>query len=78
VQGAVTGLVNAGVMFGTLVQMPVIGLILDRFWQGVVVNGVRQYGLEAFQAGLLFLAGWIVVSYLLLLATRETHARAAH
>ncbi|MFN7570563.1 MAG: MFS transporter [Betaproteobacteria bacterium] len=78
VQGAVTGLVNAGVMFGTLVQMPVIGLILDYYWQGVVVDGVRQYGLEAFQAGLLFLAGWIVVSFLLLLATRETHARAAH
>jgi sugar phosphate permease len=75
-QGTVTGVVNAGVMVGTLTQMPVIGLILDRYWDGALTNGVRQYGPEAFQAGLLFLFGWVALSFLLLLATRETHARA--
>lgn len=70
-QGTVTGVVNAGVMVGTLVQMPVIGLILDARWRGVIVDGVRQYDLAAFQAGLVFLLGWIVVAVLLLAATRE-------
>jgi MFS family permease len=76
-QGTVTGLVNAGVMVGALVQMPVIGMILDHYWEGLAINGVRQYGLHAFQAGLAFLAGWILIAYLLLLATRETQGRAA-
>jgi sugar phosphate permease len=70
-QGTVTGVVNAGVMLGTLVQMPVIGLILDARWQGVTVNGVRQYDVAAFQAGLVFLLAWIAVAMLLLAATRE-------
>lgn len=70
-QGTVTGVVNAGVMVGTLVQMPVIGLILDANWRGVIVNGVRQYEVAAFQAGLVFLLGWIGVAALLLAATRE-------
>jgi sugar phosphate permease len=74
-QGTVTGVVNAGVMVGTLTQMPVIGLILDAHWQGVAINGVRQYSLEAFQVALMLLAGWMAVSFVLLLATRETHAR---
>jgi hypothetical protein len=67
--------VNAGVMVGTLTQMPVIGLILDAYWQGMAVNGVRQYSLEAFQVALMLLAGWMAVSFALLLLTRETHAR---
>jgi sugar phosphate permease len=70
-QGTATGVVNAGAMLGTLVQMPVIGLILDARWQGVVVNGVRQYDVAAFRAGLVFLLAWIAVAMLLLRATRE-------
>jgi len=70
-QGTVTGVVNAGVMVGTLVQMPVIGLILDAHWQGVAIDGVRQYDVAAFQAGLVFLLIWLVVAMLLLAATRE-------
>ncbi len=74
-QGTVTGVVNCGLMLGTLTQMPVIGLILDAHWRGDLRDGVRQYDLAAFQLGLLFLAGWAALSYLLLLATRETNAR---
>ena len=70
-QGTVTGVVNAGVMVGTLVQMPVIGLILDAHWQGVAINGVRQYDVAAFQAGLVFLLAWLAVAIVLLAATRE-------
>ena len=71
-QGTATGVVNAGVMLGTLVQMPVIGLILDARWQGMAVNGVRQYDVGAFQAGLVFLLAWIAAAVLLLLlGTRE-------
>jgi len=70
-QGTATGVVNLGVMVGALVQMPAIGLILDAHWQGVTINGVRQYDVSAFQAGLVFLLVWMVLALLLLAATRE-------
>jgi MFS family permease len=75
-QGTVTGVVNAGVMVGTLVQMPVIGIILDANWRGEIAHGVRQYDTAAFQAGLVFLTAWIAVALLVLLvATREPRGR---
>jgi MFS family permease len=74
-QGAVTGTVNAGVMVGALTLMPLIGAVLDAYWQGASANGVRLYGLDAFCVGWMLLAGWIAVSFVLLLATRETYAR---
>lgn len=70
-QGTATGVVNAGVMVGTLVQMPVIGLILDARWRGVTVGGVRQYDADAFQAGLVFLLVWVAAALLVLALTRE-------
>jgi len=73
-QGTVTGVVNAGVMLGTLIQMPVIGLILDAHWRGVAINGVRQYEVAAFQAGLVFLLAWVGVAMLLLAVTREVRS----
>jgi len=76
-QGTATGVVNAGVMVGALVQMPAIGLILDARWQGVTANGVRQYDVAAFQAGLVFLLAWIGVAMLLLVGMRETRPPSA-
>jgi sugar phosphate permease len=76
-QGTVTGAANLGVMTGTLVQMPLIGVILDLNWRGELAGGVRIYDLAAYQAALVFLATWIAVSTLLLAFTRETHARQA-
>ena len=70
-QGTVTGVVNAGAMIGTLVQMPVVGIILDAHWRGVAINGVRQYDAQAYQAGLLFLLGWLAMAAVLLAVTRE-------
>lgn len=74
-QGTATGVANAGVMLGTLTQMPVIGVILDAHWKGAIVNGARQYDLAAFQFALLFLSAWITIAFVLLLFTRETHAQ---
>ncbi|MGE5339736.1 MAG: MFS transporter [Gemmatimonadota bacterium] len=74
-QGAATGVANAGVMLGTLIQMPVIGLILDAHWNGAIVDGVRQYDLSAFRPALTFLFAWMAVAFVLLLLTRETNAR---
>jgi MFS family permease len=70
-QGTVTGAVNMGVMMGPLIQMPLVGVILDRQWGGEIVNGVRYYDAAAFQSAWLFLAGWVLASATLLVFTRE-------
>jgi sugar phosphate permease len=70
-QGTVTGAVNMGVMMGPLVQMPLIGVILDYRWSGEIVNGVRQYDAAAYQSAWLLLAGWVITSTLSLALTRE-------
>jgi MFS family permease len=74
-QGTATGVVNAGVMLGTLVQMPVIGLILDAHWQGVTIGACASTTLPPIRPGSIFLLAWIVVAVLLLAATREKRRR---
>ena len=60
-----------GVMMGPLIQMPLVGVILDRQWRGEIVDGVRYYDAAAFQSAWLLLAGWVLASAAFLVFTRE-------
>ena len=73
--GTISGVANMGVMFGPMVLQPVIGWVLDRFWQGAVKDGVRLYSLEAYQIGFSLALGWMAVGLILLFFARETHGR---
>lgn len=76
--GTATGVHNMGVMVGTLTQLPLLGAILDAHFKGVVLNGARQYDLQAFQLAFAALFGWILFSLVCLLLARETQARPLH
>jgi MFS family permease len=73
--GTVSGVVNMGIMFGPTLLQPGVGWMLDRRWEGAVLEGVRIYSLSAYQAGFWLMMGWILLSLVLLLLTRETHCR---
>ncbi len=73
--GTATGVHNTGVMVGALIQLPLLGWVLDRFWSGQAGAGVRHYSLQAFQWAWGVLLLWIAVSLLCLLLAGETHAR---
>jgi MFS family permease len=73
--GTITGVLNMGNMFGVTVLQPAVGWVLDRRWDGAVRDGVRTYGLEAYQAGFGLMMGWIVLGLLLFCLTRETYCR---
>jgi MFS family permease len=73
--GTATGVHNMGVMMGTLIQLPLLGVILDGHWRGAMSNGVRQYDLLAFKLAFTALFLWIVCSVLSLLLARETSAK---
>ncbi|MDE2048561.1 MAG: MFS transporter [Betaproteobacteria bacterium] len=72
--GTATGVHNMGVMLGTLVQLPLLGSILDAHYTGALLAGVRQYDLEAFRLAFAALAAWVLFSVLCLLLARDTRA----
>ena len=73
--GTIAGVINTGVMVGPMVLQPAVGWVLDAKWEGMLQDGVRVYGLEAFQFGFALMFGWVTLSLILLFFTRETHCR---
>jgi hypothetical protein len=73
--GTATGVVNTGVMMGPMFLQPGVGWMLDRFWDGQIINGARLYGFDAFRAGFTLMLVWLALSLILVLFTRETHCR---
>ncbi|MCW8949681.1 MAG: MFS transporter [Sedimenticola sp.] len=73
--GTASGLVNMGVMIGPMLLQPAVGALLDHYWTGEVENGVRVYGLDAYQNGFSLMLGWLVLALLLMFFTRETHCK---
>ena len=73
--GTATGVANMGSMTGAMLQQPLIGWILDLNWGGELVAGVRVYDASAYAAGFSLVLGWLAVSFVAALLTRETHAR---
>ncbi len=75
--GAITGLINSGNMIGPMLLQPGIGWILDQKWSGQMADGLRVYGLDAFEAGFLLSVAWSLLTVLLLSLTTETRCQQA-
>lgn len=73
--GTATGVMNMGIMIGPTVMQPAVGWMLDRKWQGTMVDGARAYSLEAYQTGFLMMVAWVVLGMIILALSRETHCR---
>jgi len=75
--GTVTGLINTGAIAGPMVLQPLIGWLLDRHWDGTLVDSVPMYAASAYAVALSPLLGWLALATVLLALTRETHCRPA-
>ncbi|MBW2411614.1 MAG: MFS transporter [Deltaproteobacteria bacterium] len=73
--GTISGVTNMGVILGVTLLQPAIGFMLDRFWSGDIIDGVRIYDITAYQAGFSLMIGWSVIAFILLFFTRETNCR---
>ena len=71
--GTVSGVCNMGVMMGPMILQPVMGMILDRYWDGTIVHGVRIYSLHAYSLAFLVAIIWGGLAVLLLTFTRDTN-----
>jgi MFS family permease len=60
--GTIVALINTGdALFGSITE-PLIGKILDVFWQGKIVNGVHYFSTANFQFALMLLPIYLVVA----------------
>ena len=73
--GTASGVINMGVMTGPMILQPAVGLVLDSLWTGNLSEGVRVYDAAAYRSGFSIMLAWIVISFVLLFFTRETHCR---
>ncbi|MGB8424972.1 MAG: hypothetical protein WCD88_04255 [Desulfobacterales bacterium] len=62
----VPGLINRGVIMGPTLLQPAVGWMLDRGWNGQMLNGTRIYDLAAYHGGFNLMFGWIVAAFVLL------------
>ncbi len=73
--GTAIGACNMGVMLGPMLLQPGVGWLLDRGWQGQMAEGVRLYGLAAYQIGFSLMLAWLLLSFILIVLTQETYCR---
>lgn len=65
-------------MVGIAAAQPIIGFILDRLWQGEIINKVRVYPVEAYHYALSILPLGILISLFILPRIKETYCRSVH
>ena len=73
--GTVGGVVNMAVLGFAALQQSAMGWILDRNWQGDLIEGARIYDAAAYHAAFLWLAFSAVGTVLFVALTRETYCR---
>ena len=70
--GTASGIYNMGVMLGPMILQPAVGLILDLHRQGHMVDGIKQYSLDAYRIGFSLMLVWLVLGAILIFFTIET------
>ena len=73
--GTVSAVYNTGIMLGPVVMQPAVGWMLDQNWQGEMLDGVKIYTLEAYQAGFSLMLVWLMLSLGLIFFTKETYCQ---
>jgi sugar phosphate permease len=70
--GMALGFANTGLFVGTALLQPLFGWILEFFWQGKVLQGLRVYPGQAFQVAFLSVAFFALMGLVASLLIRET------
>lgn len=73
--GMAMALVNTGLFLGVAIAQPALGWILDLGWDGLLHDGARFYGLEAYRQALWLSVALAGLSLVAALCSRETRGR---
>ncbi|WP_100622700.1 MFS transporter [Candidatus Coxiella mudrowiae] len=68
--GTASGFTNMGIIFAGVVLQPFVGLLLDKLWDGQMINAVPVYSIQAYQIALtiipiLFLLAFIIGGFVI-------------
>jgi len=75
--GAVGGVVNMSVLGIAAIMQPTLGMILDKHWDGVLVDGARIYSSEAYASAFVWLFICTALSVVMVLLTKESYCQVA-
>ena len=73
--GMAVSLVNTGLFLGAAIMQPAFGWIMDRTWDGTLIEGVRQYAWGDYSNALWLSFAFAVIALIAALRVRETHCR---
>ncbi len=73
--GAVSSVINFAMVLAGAVFQPLIGILLDLNWQGVVAGGVRVYSTETYASAFIVYPICAVVALSCAFLSRETYCR---
>jgi len=73
--GMAISLVNTGLFLGAAIMQPAFGWIMDRTWDGALVDGVRLYAWGDYQNALWLSFAFALVALLAAFRIRETRCR---
>jgi sugar phosphate permease len=76
--GTVSGVSNMGMEMGPMILQPAIGLVLDLRWDGLLENGIRIYGLNAYQMAFGLIIVVSILGTLLITFAKETFCQQVH
>ncbi len=73
--GTAVAVTNFLIMMGGVVFQPLVGRLLDVFWTGEMLDGVRLYGVSSYQKALMILPVGLLLSFVMTFFLKETHCR---
>jgi sugar phosphate permease len=73
--GMATSVVNTGSFLGAGILQPLVGWIMDRHWDGAMLDGARAYSQQNFQTGLSVMFAFALIGLVGVLLMRETHCQ---
>ncbi len=73
--GMATSIVNTGSFLATVILQPLIGWVLDRFWDGAMSGGIRVYSEADYTGAFLLAVGFGAIGFIGALLTPETLGR---
>ena len=71
--GTASGFCNMGPLMGGMLLQPGVGWLLDHYWHGALVDGVRLYDVPAYQGGFALIGAAVALSLLLIPFARESN-----
>ena len=71
--GIAAGVANMGPFAGAALVQPAFGYVLDLYWDGTQIMGIKVYPPEAFEKGFWLCAVILIIALIFALVTKETN-----